>query len=143
MRTLPPPNTYQQLLLSAFALVDEPDLIAIFRAARTHPERNLCIVLVNRELDKGISLMDAFDAPSPLHALFTRHRPELRVFVPRRNVITVHFGTFDPPCAMVSMQAVLSDQGTVIDLLCKGTHVPRTEPRILKGPRDWDLFGRS
>ena len=143
MRTRPTKNTYQQLLLSAFALVPEAELVALFRAARKHPERNLCIDLVNRELDKGIALMDAFAAPSPLHALFTRHTPELRVFVPRKHVITVHFGTLDPPCAMVSLRGVMRDQGKVSHLVCRGTHVPRRGPRILRGPRDWDLFAAS
>ena len=64
MRDLKHVNAYQQLLLSALALVHEADLIAIFRALRKHPNRGKCIDLVNAELDKGISLMAALAEPS-------------------------------------------------------------------------------
>lgn len=115
MRKLPFMNSYQQLLYSALVLVDEVDLVAILRAAATHPERDRCIELVNAELDRGTSLWDAFAAPGPLLDLFEDDMPELRVrVIEERQTIEVDFGA--QGTALVCWVAHMGASGVVLDL---------------------------
>lgn len=135
MKKLPCRNDYQQLLLSALALVDEADLVAIFRAARNHAERNACIDLVNAELDRGISLWDAFDEPSALYKVFTHDWPELRVLVGLDdNTISMDFGTNGPPSSLVSWRATMGGTGVVTKLECFGRYYPGGIPPYPMGP---------
>lgn len=141
MKKLPCRNAYQQLLLSALALVDEADLVALFRAARNHPGRNRCIDLVNAELDHGISLWDAFDEPSALHAVFTNDWPELRVLVdPDKNSFTMDFGTNGPPSDIVTWEATMGGTGVVAKLECYGRTYPEGLPPEPKGPKGFSPF---
>lgn len=140
MKTLPCRNEYQQLLMSALALVDEADLVAFFRAARKHPERNKCIDIVNRELDKGVSLMEVFDAPSELYELFTDDWPELRVLVDQEtNTISIDFGTNGPPSDIRTLYATMGDTGVVTKLKYQGRHFLEVLPEH-KGPKVWNTL---
>ena len=114
MRTLPPMNTYQQLLYSALALAEEADLVAILRAARYHRDRNRCIDLVTAELDKGVSLWDSFAAPSALHELFTNDWPEFRVHInEEQRIISLDFGTNGPASNIMCWEARMGGTGVV------------------------------
>lgn len=116
-------NAYQQLLYCALPLVHEEDLVAIFRAARTHPDRNRCIDLMNQALDDGYTLWAALDAPSPLYELFTDDWPELRVSVENEKVYLL-FGTNGPPSDIVEWEAHMSGTGQVAHLVCLGRYTP-------------------
>ena len=129
MRKLPPMNDYQQLLYGALALVDEADLVAILRAAAKHPECNQCIELVNDELDKGLSLWDAFAEPSALHALLSNTWPEFRVRVnEERQIIELEFGTNGPTSDLVCWVARMGDSGVVLDLTDSYRYWPEGAP---------------
>ncbi len=137
MRDLRAYNAYQHLLLSALALVHEEDLVAILRAARKDPGRNRCIDLVNAELDKGMSLMEAFAAPSPLHEVFTDDWPEFRVYVTGDRV-SLDFGTNGPPSSIVCWQAQMAGTGVVAMLECLGGYYPEGIPEEPKrSPKGW------
>lgn len=123
MRELPPMNAYQQLLYCALTLVHEEDLVAIFRAVRSHPVRNRCIDLVNQALDEGYTLWAAFDAPSALYELFTEDWPELRVSV-RGNMVLLLFGTNGPPSDIVEWDVEMSGTGQVVRVECLGRDIP-------------------
>lgn len=142
MRTLPSRNEYQQLLLSALALVDAEDLVAIVRAARKDPGRNRCIDLLNEELDKGVSLWDAFGEPSALYELFTDDWPELRVLVGQDDhTVSLDFGTNGPPSDIVSWRATMGGTGVVTKLVCYGRYYPEGLPPEPKGPKGWNRLG--
>jgi hypothetical protein len=134
MRDLKHVNDYQQLLLSALALVHEEDLVAIFRALRKHPQRGKCIDLLNAELDKGISLMDAFAEPSKLHELFTNDWPELRVLV-NDNTVFLKFGTNGPPSEIQTWRALMSATGVVAKVDHDGRYYPEGVPDTRNGPK--------
>lgn len=139
MRKLPPMNDFQQPLYSALALVDEADLVAILRAATIHPERDRCIELVNAELDKGISLWDAFAAPGPLLDLFENDCPEFRVRVlEKHQVIELDFGTNGRKGGVVCWVARMGDSGVVLDLTDSYRYWPEGAPEI--GPVGWNLL---
>ncbi len=115
MRDLEHVNEYQQLLLSALALVHEEDLVAIFRAARNHEVRSKPIELMNVELDKGLNLMQALDAPSSLHALFEVDYPSFTVQV-GSTMVLLSFGTHGPPSELHVWRATMASTGVVESL---------------------------
>ena len=144
MRNHPPMNEYQQLLLSALALVDEADLVAILRAARKHPKRNHCIDLVNAELDKGVNLWSAFADPSPLNTLFENDWPELRVsFCMEQRTISMEFGTNGPPSDILCWQAHMGATGVVKKLEEPDRYWPEgIPPRLGPVPKGYNPFDR-
>jgi len=144
MRDLKHVNAYQQLLLSALALVHEADLVAIFRTLRKHPNRGKCIDLANAELDKGITLMDAFAEPSALNELFEDDWPEIRVAVVNDNIIELTFGTNGPPSEINIWSATMTATGVVAKVEHLGRDYPEGMPVSGKGPRGvnpFDLLG--
>ncbi len=140
MRNHPPMNEYQQLLLSALALVDEADLVAILRVAGQHPLRNSCIDRVNEDLDKGLSLWEAFADGSSLCALFENDCMELRVRINMaRHSIDLDFGINSRPSDILGWVARMGPSGVVEKLEEPERYWPEGIPteRML-GYRKWD-----
>ena len=117
MRDLDHLNAYQHLLLSALALVHEKDLVAIFRAVREHEECCEAIQLLNAELDKGHTLMEALAKPSPLYDLFANDWPEFCVHLSKGKVVRLIFGTNGPPSRVNEWKATMASTGVVKELV--------------------------
>ena len=136
MRDLHGANNYQQLLLSALALVHEADLVALLRAARKHPERNRAIDALNRQLNNGVRLWDAFAEPSPVHALFAEKLPEFRVRVPFPDHLELDIGLHSLPSQLVTISARMAGTGRVAELIGVVPYYPEGLPGVRWG---WNL----
>ncbi len=132
-------NECQQMLQCALALVHEEDLVAIFRAARHHEEASKPIELMNAELDKGHTLMEALAEPSPLYELFGNDWPEFRVFVREGNVVYLHYGIHGPPSDLHVWKITMASTGVVEELEHEYEYSPGPKP---ENSNPWiDAFG--
>ncbi|MBL0127337.1 MAG: hypothetical protein IPP83_07710 [Flavobacteriales bacterium] len=59
-RDLPPLNKEQQLVWKALSLLEESELVGMFRMLRHHPDRNATIDGINQGLDQGFDLLGIF-----------------------------------------------------------------------------------
>lgn len=144
MRDLSNVNQYQQLILSALALVHEEDIVAIFRALRAEPERNECIDLMNDELDRGRSLMEAFGESSALYAFFEDGFPDFNVTVVTNKIIELEFGTNASRGAIQRCGATMASTGVVEKLepvfsSCEDGYTGAGELHITIYPLDADF----
>ena len=118
--------------------MDEADLVAILRAAAIHPERDRCIDLVNDELDKGLSLWEAFAAPGPLLDLFENDMPELRVRVmEEQQIIELDLGTHSSAGVLVCWVARMGASGVVLSLKDSYRYSGGASDREI-GPNSWN-----
>lgn len=144
MRDLSNVNQYQQLILSALALVHEEDIVAIFRALRAEPERNECIDLMNDELDRGRSLMEAFGESSALYAVFEDGFPDFNVTVVTNKIIELEFGSNASRGAIQRWGATMASTGVVEKLepvfsSCQDGYTGTGELQITIFPLDADF----
>lgn len=140
MRNLPPMTEYQQLLYSALALVDEADLVAILRVAGQHPMRNSCIERLNEDLDKGLSLWDAFADGSSFYDLFANHSMEFRVRINMaQHRIELDLGINSRPSDILCWTARMGPTGVVEKLEEPERYWPEgIPPERMLGYRKWD-----
>ena len=136
MRDLSGANSYQQLLLSALALVHEEDLLALVRAARWHAERNSVIDRLNLELDQGKSLWDSFSGPGPVYDLFAEDYPEFRVRVPFPDHLELDIGLHTLPSQLVTISARMAGTGHVVELISVVPYYPEGLPGVHWG---WNM----
>jgi hypothetical protein len=113
-------NSYQQTLLSVLAILDEAEVIGVFRALRHAPDRNEVIDLANEELDKGRSLFEML-ASGPLYTLLANNHLQMRACILRNGRISIDIGTGGEECGMGTWTFAVDGAGQIHDIESNGT----------------------